>query len=119
LKKKFFVQYRDRRTIVIEQLFPIFFIFVGFALGTIKVFRDGAPRILSPTIFPSPNPLYYNSQTIAGITDLSTIVGNYFSTGNASEWSTPNPVTVDIPTTDLVDVVGNYDDQLFKIRPNL
>ena len=48
LKKKFFVQYRDKRTIVIEQLFPIFFIFVGFALGTIKIFRDGEPRILTP-----------------------------------------------------------------------
>jgi hypothetical protein len=61
LKKKFLLQIRDPRTLVIELLFPIGFIFGGLGLATIKFLKDGHPRLLSPTIFPEPSPLYYNS----------------------------------------------------------
>ncbi len=51
-KKKFLLQVRDVRTLVIEIAFPIFFIFAGLALSNIKFLKDGHPRVLSPTLFP-------------------------------------------------------------------
>lgn len=86
LKKKFLLQIRDPRTLIIEVVFPIVFIFSGLGLATIKFLKDGHPRLLSPTIFPSPNPLYYNSPY------GDTFVDSYFNTLNATEWSTPNKV---------------------------
>jgi len=59
-KKKFLLQIRDPRTLMIELVFPIIFIFAGLALSNIKFLKDGHPRLLSPTIFPAPNNLYYN-----------------------------------------------------------
>jgi hypothetical protein len=61
LKKKFLLQIRDPRTLIIEIVFPIAFIFGGLGLSTIKFLKDGHPRLMSPTLFPSPNLLYYNS----------------------------------------------------------
>jgi hypothetical protein len=52
LKKKFLLQIRDARTLLIEMLFPILFIFAGLALATIKPIREGIPRPLSPSIYP-------------------------------------------------------------------
>lgn len=60
IKKKFFLQVRDARTLIIELLFPIIFIFAGLALATIKPIREGIPRPLSPAIMP-PSHLYYNN----------------------------------------------------------
>lgn len=60
LKKKALLQVRDPRTLIIEMMFPIIFIFAGLALATIKPIREGVPRLLSPSIFPTPSHLYYN-----------------------------------------------------------
>jgi hypothetical protein len=60
LKKKFLLQVRDQRTLIIELLFPIIFIFVGLALATNKPIKEGKPRLMSPSIFPEPSHLYYN-----------------------------------------------------------
>lgn len=60
LKKKFLVQVRDPRTLIIEMLFPIIFIFAGLALATVKPIKPGVPRALSPEIFPTPSHLYFN-----------------------------------------------------------
>ena len=70
------------------------FIFAGLGLATIKFLRDGHPRLLSPTIFPSPNPLIYNAPY------GSVFVGNYYSL-NRTEWSDPYGVNfVTDPTKD-------------------
>lgn len=60
LKKKFLVQVRDPRTLVIEMLFPIIFIFAGLALATRKPIMPGIPRVLTPTMLPSPSHLVFN-----------------------------------------------------------
>jgi hypothetical protein len=62
IKKKFLLQIRDPRTLIIEIFFPIIFIFVGLALATIKPIREGKARALSPSIFPKPSHLYYNNR---------------------------------------------------------
>lgn len=62
LKKKWLVQTRDLRTMVIEMLFPIIFIFLGLFLATIKPIREGVPRILTPTMFPEPSHLVFNEK---------------------------------------------------------
>ena len=62
LKKKFLLAVRDPRTLIIDMLFPIIFIFAGLALATIKPIKEGKPRDLSPTIFPQPSHLVYNEQ---------------------------------------------------------
>lgn len=59
---------------MIELVFPIIFIFAGLALSNIKFLRDGHPRLLSPTIFPSPNELYYNTPVAIGDVDTQTFV---------------------------------------------
>eukprot|EP00347_Sterkiella_histriomuscorum_P002219 403369012 len=61
LKKKFILQVRDFRTLVIELIFPIFLIFCGLALASISIFKDGQARQITPAIFPKPNPLFINS----------------------------------------------------------
>lgn len=48
IKKKFLLQIRDPRTLVIEIVFPIIFIFAGLGLATLKFIKDGHPRLLSP-----------------------------------------------------------------------
>jgi hypothetical protein len=62
IKKKFLLQIRDPRTLIIEIFFPIIFIFVGLALATIKPIREGKARALSPSIFPNPSHLYFNDR---------------------------------------------------------
>ena len=59
-------------------------IIVGMAISTVKMWYDGGPRFLSPTIFPSPNPLAYNTNPTNG-GDANDFVNNYLIT-NASEW---------------------------------
>ena len=86
LKKKFLLQIRDPRTLIIEVVFPIVFIFSGLGLATIKFLKDGHPRLMSPTVFPSPNPMYYNSPY------ADAFVGKYYNTLNATEWTVANKV---------------------------
>lgn len=87
-KKKFLLQIRDSRTLVIELVFPIIFIFAGLALSNIKFLKDGHPRVLSPTQFPQPNLLYYNNPVIEGAGKSEDFVNNYF-TRNPKEWKQP------------------------------
>jgi ATP-binding cassette, subfamily A (ABC1), member 3 len=52
LKKKWLLYVRDPRTLIIEMMFPIIFIFLGLFLATIKPIREGVTRPLNPTLFP-------------------------------------------------------------------
>jgi hypothetical protein len=70
-------------------LFPIIFIFLGLALSTIKVIREGKPRILSPSIFPQPSHLYYNDI----IPTQGTSSDPFFTTGfTEAFWDTKKSV---------------------------
>jgi len=60
LKKKLLVQIRDPRTLAIEMVFPIIFIFAGLALATIRPIKPGVARVLTPTMMPTPSHLVYN-----------------------------------------------------------
>ncbi len=68
--------------------------------------------MLSPTIFPSPNHLYYN--TPAGVTgDSNTFVSNYFSL-NASEWTVPaTSFTIDTKK-DFYGMISDFDDFIYS-----
>jgi hypothetical protein len=82
LKKKWLLYVRDPRTLIIEMMFPIIFIFLGLFLATIKPIREGVPRPLSPTIFPQPSNLVFNNK-IPHPTLVDTnaaIVDGYFNT---------------------------------------
>jgi hypothetical protein len=52
LRKKILVQVRDKKTLGIDTIFPIILIIVGLALSTIKTFKDGQARTMSPNIYP-------------------------------------------------------------------
>ena len=60
MKKKILMQIRDRKTLGIDTIFPILLIIVGLALATISFFKKGAPRDMTPFLYPSPMKLYYN-----------------------------------------------------------
>jgi hypothetical protein len=98
---------------MIELFFPIFFIFAGLALSTIKFLRDGHPRSLSPTIFPSPNQLYYNTPVALGDGDPNSFVTNYF-TRNLTEWSSPHKVDITKIPGDYESMISELDDEIFK-----
>lgn len=59
---------------------------------------------MSPTIFPSPNPLQYNS--IYG----DTFVNSYFNKVNKSEWAEPIKYVIEDDPTN-----ANFKDQLIEI----
>jgi len=43
LKKKFLMTVRDRRSLFVELIFPIFLIFSGLAAGSVAIFSDNKP----------------------------------------------------------------------------
>jgi len=64
---------------------------------------------MSPTIFPSPNPQFYNSPYAA------TFDSKYFSKLNETEWTDGIPVELDDPTNkNYMDLLEKYDDAIFK-----
>ena len=82
LKKKWLLYVRDPRTLIIEMMFPIIFIFLGLFLATIKPIREGVPRPLSPTILPQPSHLVFNNKIPhpSLVDTKSSIIDGYFST---------------------------------------
>lgn len=82
LKKKWLLYVRDPRTLIIEMMFPIIFIFLGLFLATIKPIREGVPRPLSPTILPQPSHLLFNNKIPhPSLADTkSSMIDGYFST---------------------------------------
>ena len=82
LKKKWLLYVRDPRTLIIEMMFPIIFIFLGLFLATIKPIREGVPRPLSPTILPQPSHLVFNNKIPhPNLVDTkSSMIDGYFST---------------------------------------
>ena len=82
LKKKWLLYVRDPRTLIIEMMFPIIFIFLGLFLATIKPIREGVPRPLSPTILPQPSHLVFNNKIPhPSLADTkSSMIDGYFST---------------------------------------
>lgn len=104
------MQIRDPRTCIIEILFPIIFIFVGLALSQVRIFTDGGPRLLSPSIFPQPSPLFYNDPISLGVGDATTFVTNYFT---EDFWDAPRKVAI-TNTGDYVSMVSEFDDEMYK-----
>ena len=81
LKKKWLLYVRDPRTLIIEMMFPIIFIFLGLFLATIKPIREGVPRPLSPTILPQPSHLVFNNKIPhpSLVDTKSSMIDGYFS----------------------------------------
>jgi hypothetical protein len=48
-------------------LFPIIFIFAGLVLATMKPIQPGIPRVLTPTMLPSPSHLAFNKIIPGGL----------------------------------------------------
>jgi hypothetical protein len=61
MRKKVLMQFRDRKTLIIDLFFPNILIIMGLLLSTITIFTDGVPRNLSPDDLFESNPIYYNS----------------------------------------------------------
>ena len=53
------MQVRDRKTLAVDTLFPIFLILVGLKLATITFISNQVPRLMTPELLPG-NDLYYN-----------------------------------------------------------
>ena len=53
-------------------VFPIIFIFAGLALATRKPIQPGIPRVLTPTMLPSPSHLAFNDKIPGGAGGLDT-----------------------------------------------
>lgn len=66
------MQRRDKKTLAIDTLFPVFLIIVGLALSTISFFKEGAPRIMSPFIYTDSIDLVRNQNSAY----LNTELGN-------------------------------------------
>lgn len=103
---------RDPRTLLIEMLFPIIFIFTGLALATIKPIREGVARPLSPSIFPQPSHLYYNDKIPAQGISAAPLVDSYF---NKTLWSIDKAVVTDISDPlNYTHMVSQLDDALYS-----
>ena len=63
LKKKMLMQVRDKKTLSIDTIFPIFLILAGLALSTIAFFKDGVARLENPFLYPAPLNLYWNKNS--------------------------------------------------------
>jgi ATP-binding cassette subfamily A (ABC1) protein 3 len=112
LKKKFLVQVRDPRTLVIEMLFPIIFIFAGLALATRKPIMPGIPRVLTPTMLPSPSHLVFNEQIPGGLITQNDLIDFSFT---EKFWDLRKSVEVDVTSKpkDLEYMVSPLDNYLF------
>lgn len=65
-RKKLLMQVRDKKTLGIDTLFPIFLIIVGLSLATIAIFKDGVKREMAPSLYeqgPGGLHLMYNSKS--------------------------------------------------------
>jgi len=80
-------------------------------LSTIKVIREGKPRILSPSIFPEPSHLYYNDM----VPTQGTSSDPFFSSFTEAYWDTKKSVQIDISQpTNYVRMVSQFDDVLYN-----
>lgn len=113
IKKKFLLQVRDPRTLVIEMLFPIIFIFAGLALATRKPIQPGIARPLTPTLLLDPSHLAYNEMIPGGLVTKTSIIDSSFT---ESFWDERVAVEVDVTSkpNDLEYMVSGLDDYLFK-----
>jgi len=55
------MQIRDKKTLAVDTIFPILLVIIGLALATVAIFKEGAPRVMSPFIYPTPIELMYNA----------------------------------------------------------
>jgi len=51
-KKKLRMQLRNRMTLFVEQIFPIFLIIAGLGFATIAIFEPATLRSMKPALFP-------------------------------------------------------------------
>jgi hypothetical protein len=118
LKKKLLVQIRDPRTMIIEMLFPIIFIFIGLFLATIKPIREGVPIVLSPELFPEPSNIVFNEiiphGAAATMNTKTEMIDNIF-TENYWKIQSPLPIT-GADLSNYTDLVSKYDDYLFESK---
>lgn len=106
-------------------IFPIIFIFTGLALATIKPIREGRPRLLSPSIFPTPSNLYYNDIVPFTLNQTSSIIQSDFLSTDADRaiWDggvqLAVPVGADQKDISLKELVCNLDNKIFDDRKNV
>jgi hypothetical protein len=72
LKKKVLMQVRDKKTLSIDTIFPIFLIIAGLALSTINFIKDSPPREMSPFVMQENLNVIWNTNSNF-ITDSTTI----------------------------------------------
>jgi len=79
------VQFRDRKTLIIDMFFPNILIIIGFLISKFTLFKDGVPRNLSPDLLFESNPIYYNtiSSNLSG-SEISDFMNNYVISSNSS-----------------------------------
>ncbi|TNV87329.1 hypothetical protein FGO68_gene5519 [Halteria grandinella] len=113
IKKKLLLQIRDPRTLIIEVVFPIAFIFLGLGLASVKVIREGIPRPLDISNFPQQS-LYYNERVPSQNILSQPIVENYlqdqFITQRVSV-----PTDISKPSS-WMSMVSSFDDKVFEQR---
>jgi len=115
-KKKVLLQIRDPKTLMVELFFPLLLIIMGTGLASVKFFYDGAPRMMSPTIFPSPNPLVVNTNPLRG-DDPSEFVQDYLVGKNASEWKIAEKIQ--LTGQDIDAQLSEYSKYLFDNQERL
>ena len=117
------MQVRDRKTLGIDTIFPILLIIVGLALATISFFKTGAPREMTPFLYPSPMQIYYNAES----TSLTSASGSEDITSFMnSQWRGINSTGVDIiepsipinTTKGIEDQVSQLDEYVFDLVQN-
>lgn len=67
VRKKILMQIRDKKTLGIDTVFPIVLIILGLWLATLAIFKDGAPRTVSPPALYPETTIYYNEQSASFI----------------------------------------------------
>ena len=85
------MQIRDKKTLTIDTIFPIILILAGLALATIKIFKDGVPREMSPYIYPEESLQQFYNLNSAFIEDdekdtIKNIMNDWVKATNDSVW---------------------------------
>ena len=66
LLKKLILSKRNIKGLLVDLLVPILLIIIGVGLSTISFYRNSAQRPLSPTLFPNPQRVMFNTNPVAG-----------------------------------------------------
>lgn len=73
LTKRFNVYKRDRAGLVCEVIVPFIMVLVGCSITKINLTKESTPRLLTPSLYPSPQRILLNKDNVinSGIGDIS------------------------------------------------